>query len=129
MADDTDTVAAGAADPRPADPRTVDSVALPEAPARGEPVPSSASRRVRARLARRMTATRSQVRPVLEPLVTLHRDIYPKADIAKLQRAYDVAKRAKRGDVPRREPHSNSSLQRRSAPRLPRLDASVVELS
>ncbi|GAB04356.1 RelA/SpoT family protein [Gordonia amarae] len=91
MADDTDTVAAGAADPRPADPRTVDSVALPEAPARGEPVPSSASRRVRARLARRMTATRSQVRPVLEPLVTLHRDIYPKADIAKLQRAYDVA--------------------------------------
>ncbi|VFA82177.1 Bifunctional (p)ppGpp synthase/hydrolase relA [Gordonia paraffinivorans] len=52
---------------------------------------TSASRRVRARLARRMTATRSQVRPVLEPLVTLHREIYPKADVATLQRAYDVA--------------------------------------
>ncbi|WP_374247085.1 bifunctional (p)ppGpp synthetase/guanosine-3',5'-bis(diphosphate) 3'-pyrophosphohydrolase [Gordonia sp. ABSL49_1] len=52
---------------------------------------SSASRRVRARLARRMTATRSQVRPVLEPLVTLHREIYPKADVALLQHAYDVA--------------------------------------
>ena len=52
---------------------------------------ASASRRVRARLARRMTATRSQVRPVLEPLVTLHREIYPKADVALLQRAYDVA--------------------------------------
>ncbi|MFW0784913.1 RelA/SpoT family protein [Gordonia sp. CPCC 206044] len=53
--------------------------------------PSSASRRVRARLARRMTATRSPVRPVLEPLVTLHREIYPKADVALLQHAYDVA--------------------------------------
>ncbi|RPA19643.1 bifunctional (p)ppGpp synthetase/guanosine-3',5'-bis(diphosphate) 3'-pyrophosphohydrolase [Gordonia sp. OPL2] len=52
---------------------------------------SSASRRVRARLARRMTATRSPVRPVLEPLVTLHREIYPKADVALLQHAYDVA--------------------------------------
>ncbi|HCS56886.1 MAG TPA: GTP pyrophosphokinase, partial [Gordonia polyisoprenivorans] len=55
------------------------------------PQHSSASRRVRARLARRMTATRSPVRPVLEPLVTLHREIYPKADVALLQRAYDVA--------------------------------------
>ncbi|MBD0861451.1 RelA/SpoT family protein [Gordonia sp. zg691] len=58
---------------------------------RQTPASSSASRRVRARLARRMTATRSQVRPVLEPLVTLHREIYPKADVALLQRAYDVA--------------------------------------
>ncbi|MDL9936441.1 RelA/SpoT family protein [Gordonia sp. ABSL1-1] len=58
---------------------------------------SSASRRVRARLARRMTATRSQVRPVLEPLVTLHREIYPKADVALLQRAYDIAEERHRG--------------------------------
>ena len=58
---------------------------------------SSASRRVRARLARRMTATRSQVRPVLEPLVTLHREIYPKADVALLQHAYDVAEERHRG--------------------------------
>ena len=50
------------------------------------------SRRVRARLARRMTAApRGGVAPVLEPLVTLHRDVYPKADVAVLQQAYDVA--------------------------------------
>ena len=55
------------------------------------PVGSSTSRRVRARLARRMTATRNPIRPVLEPLVALHRDLYPKADVAVLQRAYDIA--------------------------------------
>ena len=51
----------------------------------------SASRRVRARLARRMTAQRSAINPVLEPLVSLHREIYPKADLAILQRGYEVA--------------------------------------
>jgi guanosine-3',5'-bis(diphosphate) 3'-pyrophosphohydrolase len=56
------------------------------------PVPTSASRRVRARLARRITAGRSAaVKPVLEPLVSLHRELYPKADLTLLQRAYDVA--------------------------------------
>ncbi|MCF8604541.1 bifunctional (p)ppGpp synthetase/guanosine-3',5'-bis(diphosphate) 3'-pyrophosphohydrolase [Gordonia sp. HY442] len=50
------------------------------------------SRRVRARLARRMTAApRGGVAQVLEPLVTLHRSVYPKADVAVLQQAYDVA--------------------------------------
>ncbi|MCZ4550534.1 RelA/SpoT family protein [Gordonia rubripertincta] len=75
---------------------TVDS-GTTSAPA-GEPgkstagsVPTSASRRVRARLARRMTATKSSIRPVLEPLVALHRDGYPKADVTVLQRAYDTA--------------------------------------
>lgn len=52
---------------------------------------SSASRRVRARLARRMTSQRSAINPVLEPLVAVHREIYPKADLAILQRAYEVA--------------------------------------
>ena len=52
---------------------------------------SSASRRVRARLARRMTAQRGAVNPVLEPLVAVHRSIYPKADLSILQRAYEVA--------------------------------------
>lgn len=52
---------------------------------------TSASRRVRARLARRMTSQRSTVNPVLEPLVALHREIYPKADLTLLQRAYEVA--------------------------------------
>jgi GTP pyrophosphokinase len=47
---------------------------------------------VRARLARRITGQRNAtIRPVLEPLVSLHRELYPKADLALLQRAYDVA--------------------------------------
>ncbi len=56
-----------------------------------DPAPSSTSRRVRARLARRMTGARNHVKPVLEPLVALHRDLYPKADVALIERAYDVA--------------------------------------
>ncbi|MGX7729711.1 RelA/SpoT family protein [Rhodococcus sp. 2H158] len=53
---------------------------------------TSASRRVRARLARRITGQRStNLKPVLEPLVTIHRELYPKADLSELQRAYDVA--------------------------------------
>ena len=52
---------------------------------------ASASRRVRARLARRMTAQRSAGNPVLEPLISVHRGIYPKADLSILQRAYQVA--------------------------------------
>src|SRR3977135_1412134 len=52
---------------------------------------TSASRRVRARLARRMTAQRSAVNPVLEPLVAVHREFHPKADLSLLQRAYEVA--------------------------------------
>ncbi|MFD6217439.1 HD domain-containing protein, partial [Nocardia salmonicida] len=56
-------------------------------------VPSSASRRVRARLARRMTGQRgiAAVKPVLEPLATVHRELYPKANLGLLQRAFDVA--------------------------------------
>ncbi|MGH3769379.1 MAG: RelA/SpoT family protein [Pseudonocardiaceae bacterium] len=59
------------------------------------PVPQrlpSATRRVRARLARRITAQRpGPVRQVLEPLAAVHRELHPKADLALLQRAYDVA--------------------------------------
>ncbi|GAA1693942.1 GTP pyrophosphokinase [Mycolicibacterium murale] len=80
MADDPATVATPAATVPEAEPRT-------ETPK----TTSSASRRVRARLARRMTAQRSAVNPVLEPLVAVHREIYPKADLTLLQRAYAVA--------------------------------------
>lgn len=67
-------------------------VVTPDAlPAEPPKTSSSASRRVRARLARRMTAQRSTVNPVLEPLVAVHREIYPKADLAVLQKAYEVA--------------------------------------
>src|SRR5262245_29400716 len=52
---------------------------------------TSASRRVRARLARRMTAQRSAVNPVLEPLVAVHKGFFPKANLSLLQKAYEVA--------------------------------------
>jgi guanosine-3',5'-bis(diphosphate) 3'-pyrophosphohydrolase len=54
-------------------------------------------RRVRDRLARRIVAGQRNggvVRPVLEPLAALHRQSHPKADLALLQRAYDVAEAA-----------------------------------
>ena len=68
-------------------------VITPDAVAPEAKSSSSASRRVRARLARRMTSQRSAVNPVLEPLVAVHREVYPKADLALLQRAYEVAER------------------------------------
>src|SRR5690606_39497425 len=47
----------------------------------------SATRRVRARLARRITAQRpASVKQVLEPLAAIHRELHPNADLALLQR-------------------------------------------
>jgi GTP diphosphokinase / guanosine-3',5'-bis(diphosphate) 3'-diphosphatase len=57
-------------------------------------------RGVRDRLARAMLAGQRSggvVRPVLEPLAALHRQSHPKADLALLQRAYDVAEAAHAG--------------------------------
>ena len=74
-------------DPQCADagPLGLDAAAVPQR------LPS-ATRRVRARLARRITAQRpGPVRQVLEPLATVHRELHPKADLALLQRAYDIA--------------------------------------
>jgi GTP pyrophosphokinase len=52
----------------------------------------SATRRVRARIARRITAPRAGVvKPVLEPLAAVHRQLHPNADLALLQQAYEVA--------------------------------------
>jgi GTP diphosphokinase / guanosine-3',5'-bis(diphosphate) 3'-diphosphatase len=52
----------------------------------------SATRRVRARIARRMTPQRvAVVQPVLEPLASVHRTLHPKADLGLLQEAYNVA--------------------------------------
>ncbi|GAB3500145.1 RelA/SpoT family protein [Amycolatopsis cihanbeyliensis] len=52
----------------------------------------SATRRVRARLARRITAQRAaSVKQVLEPLAAVHRELHPSADLGLLQRSYDVA--------------------------------------
>ena len=54
---------------------------------------------MRDRLARRIVAGQRStvVRPVLEPLAALHRQSHPKADLALLQRAYDVAEAAHAG--------------------------------
>ncbi|MGY1723758.1 RelA/SpoT family protein [Blastococcus sp. SYSU DS0533] len=78
---------------------------LPERPAVRRPddvgaepdaEPGIPRRRVRDRLARRIVAGQRSglVRPVLEPLAALHRQSHPKADLALLQRAYDVAETA-----------------------------------
>ena len=48
-----------------------------------------------------MTAQRSTVNPVLEPLVAVHRELYPKADLSLLQRAYEVAEKRHAGQLRR----------------------------
>src|SRR3954463_4520472 len=59
---------------------------------------TSAHRRVRARIARKMTPQRvAVVAPVLEPLASVHRGLHPKAALALLQRAYDVAEEKHEG--------------------------------
>ncbi|MHA6794898.1 RelA/SpoT family protein [Pseudonocardia bannensis] len=66
--------------------------AAPPVPSPDGPAKPSATRRVRARIARRMTPQRvAVVKPVLEPLASVHRALHPKADLVLLQRAYDVA--------------------------------------
>src|ERR1700754_5367234 len=71
----------------------------PPVPGPGEPVAKpSATRRVRARIARRMTPQRvAVVAPVLEPLASVHRALHPKANLGLLQRSYDVAEEKHRG--------------------------------
>jgi GTP pyrophosphokinase len=60
--------------------------------------PPSATRRVRARIARRITAQRAAVvKQVLEPLAEVHRRLHPKANLTLLQTAYDVAEEHHRG--------------------------------
>ncbi|MGZ4507680.1 MAG: GTP pyrophosphokinase, partial [Blastococcus sp.] len=65
----------------------------------GDAEAAAPRRRVRDRLARRIVAGQRSgvVRPVLEPLSALHRRSHPKADLALLQRAYDVAEAAHSG--------------------------------
>ncbi|KQS65025.1 GTP pyrophosphokinase [Modestobacter sp. Leaf380] len=77
---------------RPDDTRPVE---VPDEP-RGTLLDTVPRRRVRDRLARRIVAGQRStvVRPVLEPLASLHRTSHPKADLALLQRAYDVAEEA-----------------------------------
>ena len=64
--------------------------ACPGPKARRGPASPSATRRVRARIARRMTPQRSPFRPVSSRWPRAPQ-LHPKADLALLQRAYDVA--------------------------------------
>ena len=71
---------------------TVTTAGFPDPEAAAPVSTTSTSRRVRARLARRITAQRvGVVKPVLEPLAALHRARHPKSDFGLLQRAYDAA--------------------------------------
>ena len=54
-------------------------------------------RSMSARLARSLTGARTKVDPVLDPLVSIHRKIHPKADIDTLQHAYRTAERLHEG--------------------------------
>src|SRR5918997_2492950 len=75
---------------QPASPAASSTPPAPDA--NGNGARPSATRRVRARIARRMTPQRvAVVAPVLEPLASVHRSLHPKADLGLLQRAYDVA--------------------------------------
>jgi len=86
---------------------TSDVTGVSPQPTTGEPpvpVPGpaqpSATRRVRARLARRMSGQRpapSPAKTVLEPLIAVHRNLHPKADLKLVQKAYEVAEEAHRG--------------------------------
>jgi GTP diphosphokinase / guanosine-3',5'-bis(diphosphate) 3'-diphosphatase len=60
-------------------------------------------RRVRDRFARRLTTSSRQtvVKPVLEPLLAIHGGAHPKVDAKLLQRGYDLAETAHRGQLRR----------------------------
>jgi guanosine-3',5'-bis(diphosphate) 3'-pyrophosphohydrolase len=68
---------------------------VPEGPPHPDP-----SRRVRARLAR-IGAARGGTPPVLEPILTAVRKRHPKADTRLVQRAYELAEQAHRGQLRR----------------------------
>lgn len=55
------------------------------------------ARRYGARLARSLTGGRTKIKPVLDPLVAVHREVHPRADFTVLQKAYDTAERLHEG--------------------------------
>jgi GTP diphosphokinase / guanosine-3',5'-bis(diphosphate) 3'-diphosphatase len=74
----------------------------PSTPSADEsPVIGTHRRRVRDRLARRLVTTtrQQQVKPVLEPLLAIHRAAHPKVDARLLQRGYDLAEECHRGQL------------------------------
>ncbi|MEJ2860035.1 bifunctional (p)ppGpp synthetase/guanosine-3',5'-bis(diphosphate) 3'-pyrophosphohydrolase [Actinomycetospora sp. OC33-EN07] len=90
----------GAGADTPHEDAVLDAAGLSPAPPVSSTRPPSATRRVRARIARRITAQRSGgVKPVLEPLAAVHRELHPSADMGTLQRAYDTAERFHDGQM------------------------------
>lgn len=61
--------------------------------------PASSSARVRARLARFGGTKGTTGNPVLEPLLQTVRETHPRADVSIIERAYEVAERAHRGQL------------------------------
>ncbi|MDD7937070.1 bifunctional (p)ppGpp synthetase/guanosine-3',5'-bis(diphosphate) 3'-pyrophosphohydrolase [Actinomycetospora lutea] len=90
----------GTAPATPHEDAVLDAAGLSPTPPVSATRPPSATRRVRARIARRITAQRSgAVKPVLEPLAAVHRELHPSADMGTLQRAYDTAERFHDGQM------------------------------
>ncbi|MBZ8177891.1 RelA/SpoT family protein [Corynebacterium poyangense] len=54
-------------------------------------------RSMSARLARSLTGSRTRINPVLDPLLSIHREFHPRADAALLERAYNTAERLHEG--------------------------------
>ncbi|HEY7719542.1 MAG TPA: bifunctional (p)ppGpp synthetase/guanosine-3',5'-bis(diphosphate) 3'-pyrophosphohydrolase [Pedococcus sp.] len=76
------------------------TTSTPAAAPSGPPsAPASSSARVRARLARFGGTRGPGPNPVLEPLLQTVRATHPKADLAVIERAYEVAERAHRGQL------------------------------
>ena len=71
---------------------------VPSAPPEEPTRPIATASRVRARLAR-FGGPRTDVNPVLEPLLRSVRATHPKADLSVIERAYDVAERAHDGQM------------------------------
>lgn len=56
-------------------------------------------RSMSARLARSLTGTRIKANPVLDPLLSIHREFHPKADVVTLNRAYEKAEALHEGVI------------------------------
>jgi GTP diphosphokinase / guanosine-3',5'-bis(diphosphate) 3'-diphosphatase len=94
----TDTDVAAAPVPAAVEP---DVIAADTAVPAASDETSTHRRRVRDRLARRLIASprQSAIKPVLEPLLAIHRSAHPKVDARLLQRGYDIAEECHRGQL------------------------------
>ena len=83
-------------------PPTSNSAPSVSSPASSPATQNVHRRRVRDRIARRIVAPgqrQTAVKPVLEPLLAIHRAAHPKVDVRLLQRGYDVAEERHRGQL------------------------------